>query len=188
MAQLCVLREDLYLELKGLQEDQIGSLDDNGDNWRSAYFFRNSIRTLFEIRNALETLKLEKQFLKALALQSIFHQAYLEFDKAMAKSHLLIKRLRHETAGHLDDTAFKKALEKIAQDTKQLFQSGSSPKAVHYKFALEFLGAIFLSEASTDFEDEWGIILKSTADVSFKALKAIDMLFMAYVKQRGFQY
>ena len=188
MAQLCVLREDLYLELCGIKEDEIKALDDNGDNWRGIYFFRNSMRTLFEIRNAFETLKLERKFLKQLALQSIFHKAYTDFDKAMAQSHRLIKRLRHETAGHLDDTAFKKALERIEANTKQLFQAGESAKAIHYKFALEFIGAIFLSEAVTDFESEWKKILKSTSEVSFKALKAIDMLFKAYVDQRWFQY
>ncbi len=53
MAQLCVLREDLYLELEGLSEDEIGPLDHNGDNFRSAYFFRNSTKTLFEIRKVV---------------------------------------------------------------------------------------------------------------------------------------
>ena len=74
MAQLCVLREDLYLELQGLKEDEIKPLDDNGDKYRSAYFFRNSTRTLFELRNAVETLKLEKTFIKHLAGRSAFHQ------------------------------------------------------------------------------------------------------------------
>lgn len=39
MAQLWVVREDLYLELEGVKEDEIKPLDRNGDNYRSAYFF-----------------------------------------------------------------------------------------------------------------------------------------------------
>jgi hypothetical protein len=65
MAQLCVLREDLYLEMLGLHADEIMPLDANGNNYRSIYFFRNSTRTLFEIRNAVETLKIEKTFLRS---------------------------------------------------------------------------------------------------------------------------
>jgi len=64
MAQLCVLREDLYLELEGLSEDEIDSLDHNGDNYRSTYFFRNSTRTLFEIRKAVQSLKGQAVFMK----------------------------------------------------------------------------------------------------------------------------
>jgi len=188
MAQLCVLREDLYLEMQGLNEDEIKPLDANGDNYRSTYFFRNSTRTLFEIRNAVETLKIEKTFIKQLAEQKNFHEAFVEFDKAMSEARELVKRLRHETGGHLDDGAFKKALERISPETQVLFQSASNPKALHYKFCLEFLGAIFLSEVDKDFEEEWARILRTTADVSFKAIKAVDMIFMAYVEQRGFQY
>ncbi len=188
MAQLCVLREDLYLELKGLKEDEISALDNNGDNYRSTYFFRNSTRTLFELRNAVETLKIEKKFIKHLASRPYFHQAFLEFDKAMLEASKLVKRLRHQTGGHLDDEAFKKALKTISPDTRVLFQAGNSPKTLHYKFCLEFLGAIFLSEVQKDFEGEWSRILKTTADVSFKALKAVDLIFNAYVDQRGFDY
>ena len=188
MAQLCVLREDLYLEMQGLNEDEIKPLDANGDNYRSTYFFRNSTRTLFEIGNAVETLKIEKTFIKQLAAQKNFHEAFVEFDKAMSEARALVKRLRHETGGHLDDGAFKKALESISSDTQVLFQSGTNPKTLHYKFSLEFLGAIFLSEVDKDYEEEWARILRTTADVSFKAINAVDMIFMAYVEQRGFQY
>jgi hypothetical protein len=108
--------------------------------------------------------------------------------KPCPQSRDLLKRLSHETSGHLDEGAFKNALEKISCDTKQLFQAGRNPKTLHYKFCLEFLGAIFLCKVDKDFEDEWGRILRTTADVSFKAIRAIDMLFMAYVQQRGFPY
>jgi hypothetical protein len=188
MAQLCVLREDLYLELEGLKEDEIKPLDRNGDNYRSAYFFRNSTKTLFEMRKAVQCLKVQEAFMKQLAKQKGFHEAFKDFDKAMFQSRHLLKRLRHETSGHLDEGAFKNALEKISCDTKQLFQGGNSPKTLHYKFCLEFLGAIFLRQVDKDFEEEWGRILRTTADVSFKAIKAVDLLFMAYVEQRGFQY
>jgi len=176
MAQLCVLREDLYLEMQGLNEDEIKPLDANGDIYRSTYFFRNSTRTLFEIRNAVETLKIEKTFIKQLAEQKNFHKAFVEFDKAMSEARELVSRLRHETGGHLGDGAFKKALESISLETQLLFQGGNSPKSLHYKFCLEFLGAIFLSEVDKDFEEEWDRILSTTADVSLKAIKAVDLI------------
>jgi hypothetical protein len=47
---------------------------------------------------------------------------------------------------------------------------------------------MILRDVDKDFEEEWCRILKVTADASFKALKAVDLLFMAYVQQRGFSY
>ena len=58
VARLCVLREDLYLEIKGMVDEPLRSLDECSEDWRSIYFFRNSIRTFREIRSATETLKL----------------------------------------------------------------------------------------------------------------------------------
>ncbi len=188
MAQLCVLREDLYLELEGLSEDNIAALDHNGDNYRSIYFFRNSTRTLFEMRKVVGNLKRQAEFMKKLSKQSDFHRAFKDFDTAVFKSRNLLKRLRHETSGHVDQTAFEFALRKIVPDTKQLFQAGNTSKTLHYKFCLEFLGAVFLSKTDKAFEAEWQRILKTTSDVSFKAINAVDTLFMAYIEQRGFQY
>ena len=188
MAQLCVLREDLYLELEGLKEDVIEPLDHNGANYRWIYFFRNSMKTLFEIRSVVQHLKGQEIFMKQLAKQRDFHSAFKAFDKAMTKSRDLVGRLRHETSGHLDEEAFNSALKQVSCDTKELFQAGNTPKTSHYKFCLEFLGAIFLRKADKDHKEEWRDIQKTTADVSFKAIEAIDMLFMAYVEQRGFPY
>ena len=188
MAQLCVSREDLFLELQGLKEDEIKALDGNGDNYRWAYFFRNSIKTLFEVRNAVETLKIERTFIEKLSEQPSFHQAFIEFDKAMSEARVLIKRLRHQTAGHLDDAAFKKALNDISSDTRLLFRAGDSPKTLHYRFCLEFLAAIFVDEVDTDFEAEWHRILAMTSEVSFKAIRSIDLIFSAYADQRKFEY
>jgi hypothetical protein len=196
MAQLCVLREDLYLELQGIKEDKIEPLDDNGSNYRDIYFFRNSTRTLFEINKTVQCLKRKPVFMKALAKQKDFHNIFGEFDKAINKARNLLKRLRHETAGHLDQAAFQNALTKIAPDTKSLFQASEHPKRLHYRFALEFLGAIFLSgvvqeyDAKTKelYEKEWRMILETISGVSFKAINAIDTLFGAYVEQRGLMH
>jgi hypothetical protein len=126
--------------------------------------------------------------MQQLAEQNDFHEMFKELDKAMSKSSELLIRLRHQTSGHLDKGAFKNALGKIPGDTKVLFQSGNTPKTLHYKFCLEFLGAIFLSKVEKQFEEEWGKILETTCEVAFKAVNGIDTLFMAYVQQRGFQY
>jgi hypothetical protein len=69
VARLCVLREDIYIELLGLAADEINvslpnaagianppGIDDNGPEYRRIYFLRASLRTLAEVRGALAVL------------------------------------------------------------------------------------------------------------------------------------
>lgn len=174
MARLLVAREDLYLEMQGMSVEAISVLDECSSDWRKIYFFRNCSRTLMEIKSAIHALKQKKEFLRDLSRQSRFNDGYEKLVAAMEK------------AAHLKDGAFEEALGKIDPDTKILFQGGNRAKDIHYKFALEFIGAIILCHAYADPEPEWNRILKATMEVCFSAVKAIDMLFMAYAEQRGF--
>ncbi len=93
----------------------------------------------------LKLSKLKKHLLNKWQSKKTSVKHSLSLTKPCWKLTELVKRLRHETGGHLDDGAFKKALESISLETQVLFQSGSSPKTLHYKFCLEFLGAIISS-------------------------------------------
>ena len=53
MAMLCILRGDLLLELYGMTNEHIERLDDNDSGYRRTYFWRNSLRTLEEIKKVL---------------------------------------------------------------------------------------------------------------------------------------
>jgi len=66
VAMLCVLREDFLLELAGIVDDHCGRLDDNGLEFRRIYFWRNTIRTLEEIRTTLNRLNKEQAFRAAM--------------------------------------------------------------------------------------------------------------------------
>ena len=172
--------------MQGMSEDAISVLDECSSDWRKIYFFRNCSRTLMEIKSAIHALKQKKEFLRDLSRQSRFNDGYEKLVTAMEKAAHIVKKLRNEVAAHLKDGAFEEALGKIDPDTKILFQGGNRAKDIHYKFALEFIGAVILRHAYADPEPEWNRILKATMEVCFSAVKAIDMLFMAYAEQRGF--
>ena len=138
-----------------------------------------------EIRSAIEMLKQKKEFLKALSSQNTFNDAYQELVTDMDKASDIVRKLRNEVAGHLKDGAFE-GLGKIDSTIKSTVQAGDRPKDTHYRFALEFIGAVILRHADADPKPEWNRILESTNQVSFRAVKAIDMLFTAYSEQRGF--
>lgn len=190
IARLCVLREDLFLEIKGMDDEPIPSLDECSEDWRSIYFFRNSIRTLLEIRSAIETLKLNKPFVRALSRQPpALNKALMDLSRLLNTVHSLIKKLRNEVAGHLPHEAIDEALHRIAPDTNCLLQMGNKSKEIHYKFALEFVGATMLRHVEfVEAEKEWHKILKSALQTGFKTIKSIDTLFVAYSRIRNLSF
>lgn len=56
MARLCILREDLWVDIKGILAGPYEQLDANGSEWRRNYFFRNYLKTIHEIASALHAL------------------------------------------------------------------------------------------------------------------------------------
>jgi hypothetical protein len=168
-------------------DEPIPSLDECSTDWREIYFFRNSVKTLLEIRSAIEKLKSKKAFVRTLSHQPApLNKALGELSRALNEAHILIKKLRNEVAGHLPHEAIDEALKKIALDTECLVQMGNKPKEIHYKFSLEFIGATMLRHvAFPDAEKEWQSILTTTLQIGFKAIKSIDMLFVAYSRMRN---
>jgi hypothetical protein len=168
-------------------DEPIPPLDECSDDQRAIYFFRNSIKTLLEIRSAIETLKGKKVFVSALSRQPApLNKALSDLSRELNKAHVLVKRLRNEVAGHLPHKAFSEALKQVATDTKCLVQMGNRAKDIHYKFSLEFIGATMLRHVEfADAEKEWKSILDTALKIGFKAINSIDMLFVAYARIRN---
>ena len=56
MAALCVLFEDLRIELSGQVEDNLLRMDECGKEGRRFYFLRRSIATLYEFSEVIQEL------------------------------------------------------------------------------------------------------------------------------------
>jgi len=69
VARLCILREDLSLELYGIVGARFENIDNNSAEFRRMYFWRNSLRTLEEIKHSLNKINAQPSFRKALALE-----------------------------------------------------------------------------------------------------------------------
>ena len=67
IARLCILRQDLLLESEAIRQKSFPLLDLNGEEWRRLYFWRNSFRTLENIRSAIAALSNQKGFRLALS-------------------------------------------------------------------------------------------------------------------------
>ncbi|HYM89948.1 MAG TPA: hypothetical protein VES92_12635 [Nitrospiraceae bacterium] len=141
MARLCILREDLALEAKGISEGPFDWLDGNGIPWRHNYFFRNFAKTVREIASALQTLNCTQEFQQALkkhytlAEQKVFR----DFCKKIQQSIQLITELRNSIGGHVQHKVIGQGLKSINFDWTGFWERPMHPRDkfdhTHHPFA-----------------------------------------------------
>ena len=189
VAQLCILREDFYLEIHGIIEDPIEFLDRNTAAWRHNYFFRNSIRTLMEIRGALEILWKVDEFKEALAEEPTeVADSLAKLLTGLRKSHDLIKFVRNKICGHVQHRDVHRALAIMDFDRRGIVEIGENFKSTHFKFTSELFIAILQAGnpakkiADRDIEE----VLDMTATMArlVPALTAIDSILSIYKRAR----
>lgn len=185
IARLCILREDLLLESRGIEPNDIEELDQNSDKWRRMYFHRNLVRTFMEIRSAIVVLQGQEEFKRILRKQpkqkqTEFWRLVEEFNQA----HKVIKEIRNSLGGHVLQKSMQEALDEMDFDRWGFLEVGETLKDVHYKFAAELVTAILLrgvpeesqkSKIESDF--------KTIANL-FPVLSLIDEIFGMYTKER----
>jgi hypothetical protein len=186
VARLCILREDLYLETMALLEESIPSLDKNSPPWRLMYFWRNSVRTLLEIRSALETLQRDRKFLNSFAAQpEQFQEAFNKLAQKIRTAHDLLKDVRNEIGGHVKLQAVKEALSNMDMDSNGLIELGPVIAESHHRFASQLVGQILLRDVPNEnWENHLKEVLGKTAELS-AALEAIDIVLLAYMDAKG---
>lgn len=186
MARLCALREDLYIETRGLHGDTFPELDECSAEYRQIYFYRNQYRTLFEIMGAIRMLWTHKDFMAEVYRK--YPKIESEFDRIntlFVEAYSHVKLFRDDIGGHLQHKAIREGLPNIRNDTKCLFQEGCAPINIHYHFALEILSATMLrhvpmSEAKKEWESRSPLMTRLGLD----ALNFIDILFQSYARVR----
>jgi hypothetical protein len=112
VARLCILREDLTLELFGIVADDLGKLDGNVVGYRQMYFWRNTLRTLSEIRDSLNRIMTHSDFRNALdAEPEPLRMAFRELIRKLNKSFGdVYYTLRSTISAHLDEDVVADAL------------------------------------------------------------------------------
>jgi hypothetical protein len=118
VAMLCILREDLLLELYAITNEHIERLDDNDSGYRRSYFWRNSLRTLEEIKKVLTRLSFQGRFADAMAqepedVRTAFAQLRAELDTAHKES---LKDLRDTLSGHLGEKTIRESVHVLSLD------------------------------------------------------------------------
>jgi hypothetical protein len=177
IARLCVLREDLYIDYLGMAAESPlsaimpskqaphPSLDDNGEPWRRLYFFRNAIKTLYEIKNALSALHDNRQFRRMLRnADQHCGSEFLSYLQMLDRQLDDLKRLRHALGGHVSREAVKQAFEIMDFDAIGTIEVGKLEKDTHFCFVhplcvrMFFIG-VDLSAADKYLAEIFGLLL-----------------------------
>jgi len=149
VARLFVLAEDLRIELHGISETSLPSMDLVSAAYRRHYFLRRSLATLYEFAESLE----------ATGRQPAFAHVHRLFDPKMRKfwdralrlfdaNRPLLDILRNNIGGHFGDGATKVAIRALTdQHTGSLdvmHYPGGKGGAI-FKFAEELTAVAFKS-------------------------------------------
>jgi len=146
VARLCILREDLFLEMAGIYAHGIEALDSHSVLWRRMYFWRHLVKTVGEIRQTIDTLNMVPEFRSALKAQPPKRRK--EFDrivKKLAQEQLLVKKTRDSLGGHVLHQTVEQALNDMPLDTFSYIEVGRIAKKTHYRFAAELVVEMLLA-------------------------------------------
>jgi hypothetical protein len=150
VAKLCVLREDYFLELQGFiipgpghfegtsSGGGVPELDDNSASWRRLYFFRNSMRTLNEIRNLAERMHTNRIDKDALSKEpEPIVEGFKTLKEKLSRTTDLVKDLRDSLGVHVLHSDIQKVLKDMDSGMTGFFQDGEIRGKTRYRFASE---------------------------------------------------
>lgn len=149
IARLCILREDLLLEMEGVHTEDIETLDDHSAIFRRMYFLRNLIRTQMEVSGGIQVLLNDAEFKGLLESASAETKvAFEEGRRVISKAHPVAKEVRNEVCGHLLEKAVQEALERIDTEAWGFLDLSRTAQRTHYKFAAELIAEMLLKGVS----------------------------------------
>lgn len=185
IARLCILREDLLLELHGMAADRIERLDDNTDSYRRLYFWRNHLRTLEETRHALNDLASDHTFRDALSQEPVLLAAFDTTKKKLNKaSEAYLRKARNMIGGHLDEMMMRAGLNSLDSRLQGYMQTGDIKAKLHYRFAGELLLAALAQSMSEVGKFDPETIIRESAQVLDDTWGILDDLIACYAAER----
>src|SRR6266478_4816091 len=151
IARLCILREDLLLEMAGVFTEDIQELDDHSAEFRRMYFLRNLVRTQIELSGAIQVLLNNDEFKNLLAKEpEEIQRDFRKAARAIGRAHPLAKDVRNDICGHVREKAVQEVLETIDPGAWGFLDISKIAKHTHYKFAGELTAAILLKGVSEE--------------------------------------
>lgn len=182
---LCVLREDLWIEVHGITADGLGHLDDNHSGFRRTYFWRNSLRTLEEIKVVFNRLNADRGFREAMASLPDLRTSFEDSKRALnVASEQFLYGLRSKVSAHLDEARMQAGIDGLDFQQEGFAELAREAGRTHLKFATDLIWAALLpsSSAATKLADAEALLEKSAA--LLPVIAAIDSVIACYMRDR----
>lgn len=197
LARLCVLYEDLRVEILGIAELSIPALDildSEGANryrperigrYRLYYFVRRSIGTLREFAEALRLIKDDPDFqLEAtqtdVDVKGTLTSAIAFFDT----NEDLLKAIRNNIGGHFGQTAALNALDHLNSEAYSSVELVDG-RDLRLNFAGEIAASALLPHLTNNDVREYETLLRECIKPAFKyATRSVQILVLKYVWER----
>jgi len=194
LARLCVLYEDLRVEMLGIAEPSIPALDildsenDNRfaperiGNYRRYYFVRRSIGTLREFAEALRQIKSDPDL--RLNANRVDEEAQVALDSAIAffaGKESLLQEIRNDIGGHFGHQAALNALDHLRPDDYGTieFVDGREPRL---RFAGEIAASAMLRHLPNEDIKEYDPLLRDCIMPAFRhATSCVQILVFKYL-------
>jgi len=195
IARLCVLYEDLYLEVLGvsMEPNRLPLFEALGAHYRHIYFMRRAVATLLEFKQTVDQMSLTPEFQAIVAHDSTSKDAHFVRDWAPAqqffkKNGKLLKAVRDDVGGHFGDEAATKALEKIGDDfcVRIEVQSDVDGRVrLLLPFATELAGTALLGHVpGGNFEEQFQLLRDILVESTARVVGAVHYLVEAVLWQR----
>ena len=185
IAKLCILREDLLLEMQGMAAQHIPKVDDNTEGYRRLYFWRNHLRTLEETARAFNHLASDAAFRDALAREPT---VYAAFNETRRKFNLIsegyLRRFRNVIGGHVDTPVLKAGLDLIDSRLTGYLQTGDTKNKIHYRFASELILAALAHSMNEAGKVDVEAIVGECAELLGNVWPILDDLIACYAAER----
>lgn len=140
------MREDFAVEMSGLHAVSIKKLDAHSVVWRRMYFWRNLVKTLWEIRKTIDTLNTVPEFRRVFKAQpAAIRRKFEAMVKKLAKDQNLVQKMRDSLGGHVLQHIVEQALDDMPTGRFAYIEAGRTLKKTHYRFAGDLVAEMFLA-------------------------------------------
>ncbi|SRR5258708_2816713 len=186
IARLSILREDFMLELRGLHASSIALLDVHSDAWRQMYFFRSSVRTLWEIQGTLTTIRSNPEFKQIFRRSSPTEQNLIrQISSKLNAAASLTKEIRNAMGGHVLPEAVSRAVDGLSYDRHGVLEFGAVIGATHFKVAGELIAEMLVTGVPEDQRLPTLQAKMKTMAGLLPVVQALEVVLAIYADARG---
>lgn len=188
LAPLCVLFEDLRIEIAGISSEDLPGMDECGKTWRRLYFQRRSFATLHEFGLVLHELQDIPSFQNNLITWDSRIQRQWDASQRYFKRHRTdLGLIRHNAGGHFQAGAGKQAVRNMdpgAVGSMEICEySGGGGAKLH--FAGEVAATVVLSQVRGHTPEQKVRRMSKVSLIGYHhAVRAVDCLTVSLLWDR----